>query len=261
MKKPKLSLCLAVFNEERNIHLPLQSASDLTDEIVIVDGGSTDKTLDIARRFGKKVRIFYRKNQSMFHRNKQLAIEKARGEWILQLDADEELTDELKKEIKNIINNPQKKEIAGYWIPRKNWFLTRFLYKGGQYPDYTLRLYRRGKANFPCQSVHENVKIAGPVGYLKNPILHYADPDFSRYLYRWDRYTTFEVEEILSKKNKTKKPSFFEYFFIKPGVTFFSLYFRHKGFLDGFAGFVFALFSAIRFWVIFIKWKTCQVNK
>ena len=124
--------------------------------------------------------------------------------------------------------------------------------KGGQYPDYTIRLYRNGYAKFPCKDVHENVEIKGEIGYLKNPLLHYADPDFSHYLMRWDRYTTAEVERM----PKETKLNFFNYIFWKPKITFLMMYFRHKGFMDGFPGFVFALFSSIRFWVIYVKWAT-----
>ncbi len=244
----KLSLCIAVFNEEKNIHYPLDSALDFVDEVVIVDGGSTDKTVEIAKSYGKKVKVITSPNPKMFHVNKQKAIEAARGEWILQLDADEELTAELKQEVKNIINS--KDSVAAYWFPRKNWFLSRFLMKGGQYPDYTIRLYKMGVAKFPCRDVHENVEVKGEVGYLKNPLLHYADPDFSRYLMRWNRYTTLEVE----KMPKDTKLSFFKYFIWLPKITFLSMYFRHKGFMDGFPGFVFSLFSSLRFMVIYIKW-------
>lgn len=279
----KLSLCIAVFNEEKNIHYPLDSALDLVDEIIIVDGGSTDRTVEVAKSYGKKVQIILSDNPVMFHKNKQKAIEAAKGEWILQLDADEELTSELKKEIKSIIGNRlnqsgQSESVktdtdstdstdltdsttVAYSIPRKNWFLTRFLEKGGQYPDYTIRLYRNGYAKFPCKDVHENVEVMGKVGFLKNPLLHYADPDFSRYLMRWDRYTTLEAE-ILAK-NKTNNFSisqFLNFFLVKPFLTFFSMYFRHKGFMDGFPGFVFALFSSIRFWVIYIKFKVQRSN-
>ncbi|MBI5122553.1 glycosyltransferase family 2 protein [Candidatus Roizmanbacteria bacterium] len=252
----KLSLCIATFNEEKNIHYPLDSALDIVDEIIVVDGGSTDKTVEVAKSYGRKVKVIGSENLVMFHKNKQKAIETAKGEWILQLDADEELTKELKEEIKNIVgNDPRVVPNNGFWIPRKNWFLSRFLMKGGQYPDYTIRLYRNGYARFPCKDVHENVEIKGEIGYLKNPILHYADPDFSRYLMRWDRYTTAEVRVL-----RAKPLHFFNYFFWKPFSTFFLMYFRHKGFMDGFPGFVFALFSSIRFWVIYIKWRARKLT-
>jgi len=242
----KLSLCLITYNEEKNIHYPLDSAYDLADEVVLVDGGSTDKTVAIVKSYGDKVRIIKADNPKNFLINKQKAIEEVKGEWILQLDADEALSDELKKEIENL-----SATYRGYFIPRKNFFLTRFLMKGGVYPDYVLRLYKKEGASFDLKDIHENVKIKGKIGYLKNPILHYADPNFSRYIYRWNKYTTFEAEKLA--KNGTKL-SLVDYFFIKPTWWFFKTYFRHKGFMDGFPGFIFSLFSSIRFWVIYVKW-------
>ena len=250
----KLSVCLAVYNEEKFIRLPLDSIYDFADEIIIVDGGSEDKTIDILESYGDKVKVFHEKNPKMFHINKQKAIERAQGEWILQLDADEVVSDELKQEIKSIIlGNPSSlttQNYNAYWIPRKNFFLNRFLTKGGAYPDYTIRLYKNGVAKFPCKTVHENVTINGEVGYLKKDLLHFADPDFSRYLNRWNRYTSLDAEILAKDKNRL---SFFSYFFVKPTVWFFNSYFRHKGFMDGFPGFIFALFSSIRHWVIYIK--------
>lgn len=278
----KLSLCIPAYNEEKNIHYPLDSAYDLADEVIIIDPGSTDKTVEIAKSYGKKIKVFQIENQRNFLISKQKAIEKASGEWILQLDADEALSEELKNEIKSVIisqnqlNQPEsvksvkisKKEkntdstdstIIGYWIPRKNWFLTKFLMKGGVYPDYVLRLYKKNKANFKLDDIHENVQIKGKIDYLKNPILHYADPDFSRYLLRWDRYTTFDAQDLFTKykTNKSKwleLKLFINYFFIKPIFWFLKTFFRHKGFIDGFPGFVFSLFSSIRFWAIYVKY-------
>ncbi len=243
----KLSLCLATFNEEAFIHYSLDSAYDLVDQVIIVDGGSTDKTVQIARSFGKKVKIIHTDNPPMFHINKQKAIEAAEGEWILQLDADEQLSDKLKEEIKSVIAAPKQ---AAYWLPRKNFFLTRFLEKGGQYPDYTIRLYKNGVAHFPCKRVHEQVAVEEEVGYLENPLLHYADSDFSRYLARWNRYTSMDANLLFKDRHRL---SFVSYFFLKPPVMFFKMYIRHKGFMDGFPGFVFCLFSSIRFWAIYIK--------
>lgn len=299
----KLSLCIATYNEEKNLHYPLDSALDLVDEVVVVDGGSTDKTIQVAKSYGKKVKVYQEKFERMFHINKQKAIERARGEWILQLDADEALSDELRDEIKEIVHrnyqlpitnnqsnsksqiqNSDRTSVA-YYIPRKNFFLTRFLMKGGQYPDYTIRLYRNGAVRFPCKNVHENVEIVSrrtyevdelhkktsevnkKIGYLKNPILHYADPNFSRYLMRWDRYNTLEAENIITNDksqmtNYKLLTMFFDYFFIKPSYWFFKAYFRHLGFLDGFPGFVFAFFSSIRFWAIYVKvWALLSAQK
>ena len=127
-----LSVVLAVFNEEKNLAACLESFKDIADEIVVVDGTSTDKTVEIAKKFGARVKVTT--NKPNFHINKQMAIDMAKSDWILQMDADEHVSEEMKKEIRDILENDSK-EYNGYWMPRKNWFLGRFLLKGGQYPD------------------------------------------------------------------------------------------------------------------------------
>lgn len=251
----KLSLCIATYNEVENIHYPLDTAYDFVDEVIIVDGGSTDETVKKAKSYGSKIRVISTSNPPMFHINKQKAIEEAKGEWILQLDSDEALSPQLRNEIKHVISRPDAED--AYWISRKNFFLTRFLEKGGIYPDKTIRLYKNGKATFPCKSVHENVEITGTVGELNADLLHYADPTFERYIARWNRYTTLDAQILIEQKEKLCAPC---YFFAKPVLTFLSIYFRHKGFMDGFAGFVWALFSAIRWWVVFIKHETMKAK-
>jgi len=244
-----LSVVLATFNEDKNIKECLKSAKKIADEIIVVDGSSEDKTREMAKALGAKV--FRVPNRLMFHKNKQLAVDKAEGKWVLQLDADERLTKELRKEISEKVNNDSS--YAGFYLPRKNWFLGRFLTKGGQYPDYVIRLFLNGKGRFPAKSVHEQIKIKGRVGYLKHPLIHLADPDFGRYLERFNRYTSLDANDLY-KKNK--KPDFWfgiQSFLIKPFHWFALTYFRHKGFVDGFPGFVFALFSSLRFPVSFLK--------
>lgn len=250
----KLSICLAVYNEAGSIHRSLESVKDFGDEVVIVDGGSDDGTLDILKRYGSRIRVIHSDNPPMFHINKQKAIDAARGEWILQLDADEAVSEELKEEIHAVIHADNAKN--AYRVPRLNYFLGRFLRKGGQYPDYTIRLYRKGTARFPCESVHEQVAIEGgdaQIGTLKHDLLHYADPSFERYLTRWNRYTSLDAMLLAKEKPRLGAGEFFSYFLVKPARWFFVTYFRHKGFLDGFPGFVFSLFSALRFWVVYIK--------
>lgn len=247
----KLSLCIPTFNESENLHYAMDSAYDFVDEVIIIDGSSTDNTRELAQSYGEKVKVFKVDNPPNFLQNKQRAIEKASGEWIIQLDADEAISSELKKEILELIE--RKDNVKGYFTPRKNWFLGRFLMKGGVYPDNVLRLYKREGAHFALKNVHENVIIDGDIGYTKEALLHYADPDFERYLTRWNRYTTFDAGLLIKEKQTLGFGDFINYFIIKPKVWFFMTYVRHKGFQDGFPGFVFHLFSAIRFWAIYIK--------
>lgn len=246
----EISVVLATFNEEKNLKDCLESVKGLADEIIVVDGGSTDKTIEIAKKYGAKVMII--DNPPIFHINKQKAISAATKDWILQLDADERVSSALRKEIISNIKNSSL-NIDGYWISRKNWFLGRFLTKGGQYPDYTLRLYKRGKGKLLCKSVHEQAVVDGVTSYLNNPLIHLADPDFSRYLNRWNRYTDLIVKELEEEKDGIFRMVSFLIF--KPIFWFFLTYFRHKGFMDSWQGFVFSFFSALRFPVAYLKYK------
>lgn len=250
MNKNTLSVVLAVYNEEKNLEECLESIKDLADEIVIVDGGSSDKTVEIAQGFG--ARVITSDNPPIFHINKNKAIDAAKSDWVLQLDADERVTPILEKEIKKTINSGT--ELNGFWIPRRNFFLNRFLTKGGQYPDYTNRLYRRGKGRLPAKDVHEQAEIEGGVGYLKNDLLHMRDVNFSKYLDGLNRYTNLLALQMKEGKIAKNPLEFINYFFIKSLMWFLKTYFRHKGFMDGVAGFIFSFFSALRFPIAYLKY-------
>lgn len=244
-----LSVVLATYNEEKNLPDCLDSIKGLADELVVVDGGSTDKTVAIAREHDAKV--IETTNPPIFHINKQKAIDSATKDWILQLDADERIDKSLEDEIKTVINSKQDEN--GYWIPRKNLFLGRFLKKGGQYPDYTLRLYKKGKGYLPQKSVHEQAVVKGKVGYLKNPLIHLADPSFSRYLLRFNRYTNLIAKE-LEEKESINPVSAAKHMVLFPSWWFLKTYVRHKGFVDSWQGFVFSFFSSLRFPVSYVKY-------
>jgi len=254
-QKITLTLAIPTFNEEKNIRIPLDCAYDLVDEVLIVDGGSTDKTVEIAKSYGPKVRILSVDNPPNFLLNKQRAIAHAKGDWILQLDADERLSKELKLEIGSLkleLSNPQSQtsNISGYWIPRKNWFLGRYLMKGGVYPDTVLRLYKREKAHFALVHVHEHVIVNGETKWTTHAIEHIADPTFARYIERWHRYNSFDAQQLVKKGEKPCLPC---YLVGKPILTFLSIYLRHKGFMDGWPGLVWAFFSSARYWEIYFK--------
>ncbi len=251
MKIPKLSVVLAVFNEEANLGRSLESVKDIADEIVISDGGSTDKTLDIAKKY--KAKIFNLKNQANFHINKNNAIDHATEDWILQLDADEVVSPELAAEISSILKS-QDSNLNGYWVNRKNWFLDRFLTKGGQYPDPTLRLYRRGNGRLPAQDVHEQAAVEGEVGHLQHDLLHHRDTSFEKYLQGFNRYSTLISGQMKLCKEPINIISAMNYLTIKPLTIFIKIYFRHRGYVDGYPGFVFAVFSGLVLAVAYIKY-------
>jgi glycosyltransferase involved in cell wall biosynthesis len=284
--KQLLSVVLATRNEEENIARCLESVKDFADEIVVVDEYSTDKTRQIAEKLGAEV--YVEPHHEIFHITKQIALDHAKGEWILQMDADEVITPELAKEIKKVIsdekleislnkqrlfNRHQKlieqrdgpigkktSEIVGYFIPRRNMFLGKPLIHAGVYPDGVIRLVKNKKAHFSQQSVHEQIQLNGEVGWLSGDILHYDSPTLKRYLSRLNRYTDLHAEELKSKHIGRSLGSFMVYVFWKPLTVFFNLYFRHLGFLDGVNGFLWSFFSAMHFPIAYFKYLTKRSN-
>lgn len=248
-----LSLALVTFNKDTYVLDTIKSAYDWVDEIIVVYV-SPDKKIDHIKDLDtdKKITFHFKDNPPMFHINKQKALELCTKEWILQLDSDEVVSSALKDEILSTIGNYQEGKPVAYWMPRLNYFLGRPLRKGGQYPDKTIRLYRNGVAHFPCLTVHEQVAVDGPIGDLKNDLLHYPYPTFRTYLEKWARYGAFEGDRANIEAFELGFSSLISYFFIKPFIWFMSTYFRHRGYTDGFPGFVFSLFSAIRYWLEYI---------
>lgn len=165
-----------------------------------------------------------------------------------------ELGEDGKAEVKLQNSKTPKLQEVAYYLPRKNYFLGRWLKKGGQYPDYVIRFFKRGRAYLPCKSVHEQMKVKGKVGYLRGHLLHYSVPTFSRYLTNANRYTSLTAQEMVKQKISIDLLSIIYYLLVKPLRTFFLIYFRHKGFLDGFPGFVFALFSALHWPIAYVKY-------
>ncbi len=281
----KLSVVLATRNEEANIGRCLESVKNIADEIIVVDEYSTDRTRPIAEGLGAKV--FKEPHHEIFHITKEKALEKATGDWILQLDADEVVTPELASEISSVVNSQPSTinhqpleinslftrhqkliedrdgkigkptgEIVGYFIPRRNIFLGKPLIHAGVYPDGVIRLVKNGKASFPQKSVHEQIEIDGEVSWLSHDLLHYDSPTLAKYLMRLNRYTDLHAGEL--KKKKVPKNIFFfiHYSLFRPLYTFFNLYLRHLGFLDGARGFLWSFFSASHFPVSYFKYLT-----
>lgn len=250
-----LSVVLATYNEEKNLESCLISVRGLADEIIVVDGSSTDRTRDIASKFN--ARVFKVPNLLMFHTNKQLAVDKAKGDWILQLDADEVVDDELKRSIQQIL----KGDKDAYYIPRKNFFLGRWLKKGGQYPDYLIRLFKKGAAYFPQKSVHEQIVVVGKVGTLSGHLLHHTAPTFGRYLTNANRYSSLTATQLEQQRLPLSSLNLLNYCVLKPVITFFTLWLRHKGFIDGMPGLIFALFSGLHWPIAYLKYWEVNENR
>jgi len=284
----KLSVVLATRDEEENIGACLKSVKDIADEIVVVDESSTDKTREIAKKYD--ARVFKVKHEPIFHKTKQKALDKATGDWILQLDADERVTPRLAKEIREAIEmSPillkQRKvdtkkqklferhqgiiekrdgkigrntgEIVAFFLPRLNFFLEKPLMYAGVYPDANIRLVKKSKARFPAKSVHEQMQIDGEVAWLFNDLEHHDSPTLKRYFERMNRYTDLHAQELESAGISRNYFVLFYFSFIKPVIIFLKLYIRHKGFLDGMRGFIWSLFSSLHFPIAYFKyWQT-----
>jgi len=249
---------LATYNEEKNITSCLKSVKGFVDELIVVDGSSTDQTREIARRLGAKV--IKTENLPMFHTNKQMAIEAASGDWILQLDADEIVSKELEREIRKIIKT--ESPAIAFAIPRKNYFLGRWLRKGGQYPDNVIRLFKRGKARFPQKSVHEQLEVDGEVEKLRGHLIHHTAPTLARYVQNANRYTSLTAQDLKQQRIRLNVLQTFKFVVFKPCRTFLLNYVRHKGFMDGFPGFVFALFSGLHWPIAYMKyWEQVRMSK
>src|SRR3989339_628559 len=190
--KPTLSIVVSAYNEEKSIGRCLASVKELADEIIVVDNESQDKTVAIAKKFTKK--IFSATNQLMLNANKNKGFEKATGDWILNLDADEEVTLDLVKEIVSLIrSNPTSN---GFWIKRKNYSFGKWIQHGLWWPDKQIRLFRRGRGQFPCVHIHEYIKVDGSVGELVEPYIHYNYETVHQYLTKIDRASTSEALKL-----------------------------------------------------------------
>ena len=258
-KKVMLSVALAVYNEEENLGACLETIKDIADEIVIVDGTSSDRTVEIAKSYGATVIV--EENRTNFHINKQHAIDACHGAWILQLDADERVSSMLGKEIRGIVDGDQTGKPAAYYLRRRNYFLGRWMTKGGMYPDPVIRLFQKGKARLPQANIHELMTVDGGTQWLAEDLLHIADPTFARYLRRSNRYTTLQASDWLTEGDiGIDTTTILLYTIWKPFVRFVEIYLRHRGYVDGFPGFVFAVYSGIHIRSSYIKYWEKKVT-
>jgi glycosyltransferase involved in cell wall biosynthesis len=240
----KISAVISAFNEEKNIERCLKSLA-FADEIVVVDNSSTDKTAEIAKKYTS--RIFTQKNNpAEIDLQKNFGFEKATGDWILSVDADEEVPAELGVEIKTVIN--KKNTINGYWIPRKNIIFGKFIEHTGWFPDPQLRLFRKGKGKYVKAHVHEALKLDGESAYLKEFLVHHHYETITQFIRRTvDIYAPNEAKDYLDKGYQ------FSYFdaIRFPLSEFISRFFARKGYQDGFHGLILSILMAFYHFMIF----------
>ncbi len=239
----KISAVIITKNEAHNIGRCIDSLH-WADEIVVVDSGSTDETMDICRSYGAKV---IEAEWRGFGRTKQLAVNSAQHDWVFSIDADEEVTPELAGRIQSILSG--ENTVPGYRIKRNSFFLGKMIRFSGWNRDYQLRLFNRKYGNFNDKRVHESVKIKGTVGKIEERILHYTYPTLSSYIKKMDFYSTLGAETL---KDKNKKAGIFGALF-HAKIKFIKMYFINLGFLDGKAGLALAINSAFSVYLKYLK--------
>lgn len=267
-----LSVVIITFNEEANLGRTLASVlplvSDGKGEIIVVDSGSTDRTVEIARSHGAKVFVEEWKGYAA---QKNSAIDRACGDWILSLDGDEEVDAELRKELigqrddklpsapaewcltmhSGNLDYPKDAPI-GFLIRRKNYFLGRWMKHGGFWPDSKLRLFRRSAGRFEDRAVHEDIRVDGPTRLIPHgALIHHSYPTLSDYIDHMNRYSSLGAEMVVAKG---KVGFSFINIALRPLFTFIYNYLVRFGFLDGREGLLLHLYHAV-----YVSWKYAKV--
>lgn len=241
-----LSVVIITHNEESNIGRTLASVS-WADERIVVDSGSTDRTRDIASRYGASV---FEEPWKGYAAQKNSAIAKATSDWVLSLDADEEVTSDLASEIMVVIRSADSAD--GYFIPRRNVFLGKWIRYGGFYPDQKLRLFRRGKGAFEHREVHETMSVKGSTAPLTGALIHHAYPTLTAYIATMNKYSSLGAENLANRHDVSGKslPWFVANILLRPLSTFVWNYVFRGGFLDGREGLLLHLYHSA-----YVSWK------
>ena len=240
----KISVVVSAFNEEKKLDECLQSVGKIASEIIVIDNSSTDKTSDIAKKYTDKV--FRKENLMMLNTNKNFGFSKASCEWILNLDADERMTDELSEEILKL-ENPA---FDGFLIPRKNIIFGKWIEHTGWYPDYQLRLFRKDKGKFEEKHVHEMIRVDGLTDKLNNPIMHFNYENLTQFLDKMIKnYTVSEAENLIKNKHVFKGLDLFTV----PISEFVKRFFMQKGYRDGMYGLSLSLLMAFYHLIVMLR--------
>ena len=239
-----LSVIISTYNEENNINECLESVK-WADEIIVIDSSSRDKTAEIAKSFTDKV---FTTQTKSFSEKKNFGIDKASCEWVLWIDADERVTEELKNEIRQIVSGSGS-GTSVYKIGRKSFFISKFIKHCGWHPDFGIRLFKKSAGvSFTEVRVHEKIDYSGKPGKLRNEIIHYTDLTIEHYISKMNSYTT---SSALDLQERNKKSTLNDIIF-RPVFTFIKMYFLKLGILDGYIGLVLCTLSSVH---VFVKYS------
>ena len=235
MKPASLSVIIVACNEARCIHRCLESV-DFADEILVVDSGSTDRTVDICRERGARV---IERDWPGYCAQKQFALDQAQGTWVLNLDADELLSPAARDAIRRIVaaNDPS---VSGYVLCRRSWYLGRWISHGGWYPDRKLRLGRRSCSRWAGADPHDRMHVDGPVKQLEVDILHHVYHDLAHQLRTVDSFSTVACRTLAQQGTRFRLSQLL----LRPVGRFLSMYVWKRGFLDGMPGFIIAVVTS-----------------
>jgi glycosyltransferase involved in cell wall biosynthesis len=242
----KITATIITLNEERNIARSIESLR-CADEILIVDSGSVDRTVELAEKLGARV---IEAGWRGYAAQKNWAAEQASHDWILSLDADEALSEALEAEIWSLKKTGPRQD--AYTMPRLARYLGRWILHSGWYPDRKVRLYRRGTARWVGEFVHESVVVEGRTGHLDSNILHFTCDSLSEHLKTLDKYTTLAAQEIAARRVKVPLSRLI----VDPPWTFLKTYFLQLGFLDGLEGLTIAYMAAF---YTFLKYSKARI--
>jgi glycosyltransferase involved in cell wall biosynthesis len=232
--RPRLSVVVVTLNEEERLRACLESVA-WADEVVVVDALSHDKTAQIAREFTDQVIV---RPWPGFAAQKNFGLAEASGDWILSLDADEQVSAELREEILRVLADDGPYD--AYRVPRRNLFGGQWVRRGGLWPDWQLRLFRRGRGRFVERAVHESVGVTGTVGRCRGALVHRSYRNVADFLARADRYSTLAAEEAVAQGRRARVSDLL----LRPLGRFLAMYVVQGGFLDGWRGFLLATLYA-----------------
>ena len=247
----KISVITLALNEERNIRECLQSVS-WADQLIVVDSGSTDNTVRLAREFTSDILEVQWKG---YGATRNEALTHATGDWILWLDADERVTPELVEEIRARLSDNDS-NIAGYDVSRRAYFLGKWIKHCGWYPSRVVRVFRRTHGRFSENNVHEQLRLNGAVGHLRHDLLHYTDPDLHHYFLKFNRYTSLAAKDLYAAGRRC---SLYDVL-VRPPFTFVRMYALRAGFLDGMQGLILCVVSMAYVFVKYAKLWELQMH-